>query len=338
MKLKDYCKDRIFVYIILAAAWAMLLIFLWAFHVSVQLIVILSMICALAVISAEAWDFFRKRSFYSNILLQLKKLDQKYLIAEMQEEPQFYEGKLFQAVLNEANKSMCENVSAYRRESLEFREFLELWVHEVKLPLSSLLLMTHNHQSLCNTKFLEQLRKIDSYTDTVLYYARSEAPEKDYLIQEVSLKKTVSNTAMKNREDLLLHSIQLKTDNLNTSVLTDSKWLEYILGQLLANSIKYHAKGRESTVLIFAEDLADKVVLHVKDNGIGIPESDLPYIFEKSFTGENGRKHAKSTGMGLYIVRKLCKKLGHQIEARSVPGQWTEFLISFAKNDFYKMQ
>ena len=116
--------------------------------------------------------------------------------------------------------------------------------------------------------------------------------------------------------------------------MTDGKWLSFILGQLMSNSLKY-----ESTeISVTGEDFPDRTVLRFRDNGIGIPESDLPHIFEKSFTGENGRTHTKSTGMGLYIVKKLCDRLGHAVEVSSVQGEFTEIAIAFGKNELYKFE
>ena len=336
MKLNDFLKDRYFVYISYTAAFAVMLLYMRAFHIQTGLIAALSVIFWISVIIAEIWEFFRKKNFYDDLISKLDSLDKKYLISEMLESPHFYEGRLICEVLGQTNKSMYENAAEYRRNAADFREFIEMWVHEITLPVSSLLLMAHNHKSEANRKVLEQLRRIDGYTDTVLYYARSENAEKDYLINETLLKRSVSNEAVKHREDLLLHNVTLKTSDLDVSVMTDGKWLEFILGQLLANSLKFFSDDREAEIKVSAEDLPDKTVLRFRDNGIGIPESDIPYIFEKSFTGENGRTHAKSTGMGLYIVKNLCERLGHDISVNSLKGEFTEFVITFNKNDFYK--
>ena len=336
MKLTDFIKDRYFVFLSRIIAFVIILMFMTAFHIPAEPIIIISVIFLLLTIVLEAWEFFRKNFFYNDLLDKLEGLDKKYLISEMLEEPRFYEGQLICEALRQANKSMCENVAEYRRSAADFREFIEMWVHEIKLPVSSLLLMTHNHKSESSRKIPEQLRRIDGYTDTVLYYARSENAEKDYMIKEVSLKRTISNVAVKYREDLLLHNVRLHTSELEKKILTDGKWLEFILGQLLANSLKFFPEQREAVIEISAEEFPDRTVLHFRDNGIGIPENDLPYIFEKSFTGENGRTHARSTGMGLYIVKNLCGRLGHEITVNSVKNEFTEFVITFAKNDFYK--
>jgi hypothetical protein len=184
---------------------------------------------------------------------------------------------------------------------------------------------------------MEQIGQIDNYIENVLYYARSETAEKDYLIRDVSLKRIFGEIALKNREQLQARNVNIQAKNLDIYVTTDSKWLEYILGQIMGNSMKYFSDEREPEILVYAENTKDRTILHFRDNGIGITERDLPYIFEKSFTGENGRTHAKSTGMGLYIVKKLCDKLGHSVKVQSVQGEFTEIIITFGRNDFNKI-
>ncbi len=120
-------------------------------------------------------------------------------------------------------------------------------------------------------------------------------------------------------------------------MLTDGKWLEFIFGQLISNSLKYKAEDRPLKISVTAEPHEDSVVLLFKDNGSGIPAEDLPYVFEKSFTGANGHRHPGSTGMGLYIVKSLCNRLGHSLTVRSEQGAFTEFIFTFSKNNHLKM-
>jgi hypothetical protein len=337
MKLWDYIKDRMWFFLIAAVSLGLMLLFLTAFRVSGQLTATLCVIFGLFLIAEETAGFLRKKRFYDDMQGKLDGLDKKYLIHEMLKKPSFLDGQIMFDALCEANKSMCENVADYKQTADDFREFIEMWVHEIKLPVASLQLMAHNHSGELGEKFQEQLRRIDGYTDQVLYYARSENAEKDYIIKEAPLRRTVANVALKNRESAQLCGASIETEGLDLSVMTDGKWLEFMLGQLMANSLKYTVEGREPVIRISAEELTDRVLLRFRDNGAGIPEADLPRIFDKSFTGENGRSYAKSTGMGLYIVKSLCERLGHSITASSVKGEYTEFTIAFAKNQFYKM-
>lgn len=328
MKLTDYLKDRLTAYIIYVISWITALIFMAAFRITLQMIVFISLILWLAVIIAELWGFLRRKSYYDKLLNCLHELDKKYLISEIIDDPEFLEGHILYEVLQETDKSMYEHIAEYRRCNQDFREYIEMWVHEIKLPVVSLQLMCYNDG---NTKYTEQLRRIDDYIENVLYYARSGNAEKDYIIKPVSLKRAFADIAVKNREELQGRNITLRTDNLDVNVMTDGKWLGFIFGQLMGNSMKYGS----DEISVYTEDSDEKTVLHFCDNGIGIPTGDLPYIFEKSFTGENGHTHKKSTGMGLYIVKKLCDKLGHSVSAKSVQGEFTEIIISFGKNDLH---
>lgn len=333
MKLTAFLRDRFPAYLIDLIAWSLAVIFLGAFHCPVQASLIVSAVLLLAVIITEGWEFWRRNRYYSKLLRCLEELDQKYLISETVESPGFLEGEILSEVIREGDRSMCERIAAYRRESMEFREYIELWVHEIKLPVASLQLMCHNDEM---ARYAEPLRRIDSYIENVLYYARIGSAEKDYIIKEVSLRRVFSDTAVRHRKELQERGITLRTGQLDVQVMTDAKWLSYMLGQLMGNCIKYISPHRAPEISVTAETLPDRTILHVRDNGIGIPEHDLPYVFEKSFTGSNGRTRAKSTGMGLYIVRRLCEKMGHSVSAASVQDEFTEISIVFGRSNFMK--
>ena len=334
MKLSDYLKDRAGAYLIGAAAWLIMVIFLCAYHVSSEAVIIVSVVLLLALILAEAITFIKRRRFYNSLEVSLEGLDKKYLVAETLEEPDFTEGRILCNTIHETDKAMLEHINEYKTANEQFREFIEMWVHEVKLPVASLQLMCHNDG---NSRYASQLHRIDDYIENVLYYARSGSAEKDYVIRETSLKRVFADTAIRCREELQERGVSISTEGLDTNVMTDSKWLCYIFGQLISNSMKYFSPDREPEISVKAEAAPDRTVVRFRDNGIGIPESDLPYIFEKSFTGQNGRTHQKSTGMGLYIIKKLCGKLGHSITAESVQDSYTEIIITFGNNDLMKL-
>ena len=206
-----------------------------------------------------------------------------------------------------------------------------------KIPISSLVLLNHNHKNSLDSKYVKQIRKLDNYIDPILYYVRSENAEKDYIIKEMSLNDIIKNVALKNKDDLLENNVDLMVDISDEKVLTDSKWLEFILNQIINNSIKYKRDNIASYIKIKAYENINSVKLLVEDNGIGISKNDLGQVFNKCFTGENGREKSKSTGIGLYIAKKLCVKLGHRIEIESEAGSFTRVVITFGKNDFFKI-
>ena len=337
MRILDYLRDRVLAYIFWCICLIVTIIFLRAFKVHVQAILVVAVIDIMAVTFHEVWNLGRKKKFYACMEESVTGLDKKYLLPEMLPEPRFYEGRLMCDALYQSDKSMTETVNEYRQQTVDFREYIEMWVHEAKIPISAIKLMNHNSPGGTQDKMNVQLKRMDDCIDNVLFYARSESAEKDYIIKESSLKKIFSNVAVRNREALQLIGGGIQAGDLDIRVLTDSKWLEFILGQLMANSIKYASKDRPLTICIYAEENDKETILHFRDNGIGIPEADLPYIFEKSFTGQNGRSEAKSTGMGLYIVKTLCDRLGHGIKVSSTKDKYTEVEILFAKHDFYKM-
>lgn len=336
MKLSEYLIDKIGDILIFILGHFTIIMLLIAFKAEPSLIFSIIFINCIIFLSIILIDYFRKKKFYSNLLNNIENLDKKYLILEMIEKPEFYEGKIFYELLYEINKSMIENVKEYSLSINEFKEYVEMWIHEVKIPISSLVLLNHNHKNELSKKYEEQIRRLDNYIDQILYYVRSENVEKDYIIKETSISSVIKSVALKNKDDLIENNIELDVKVNDENVLTDSKWLEFMLNQIINNSIKYRNQDKKACIKITTEKIDDKVILSIYDNGIGIKKSDLPQIFNKSYTGDNGRKVAKSTGMGLYIVKNLCEKLGHKLDVESEYGKFTKVQITFYENDFYK--
>lgn len=140
----------------------------------------------------------------------------------------------------------------------------------------------------------------------------------------------------KNQDSLLYHQIKINISEIEKQVLSDSKWLEFIINQIVSNSIKY-CRDDHRQIGFKIIDNQNTIALEIIDNGIGIKKSDLPYVFNKSFTGENGRIVGSATGMGLYIVKELCDKLGHQIKIESKVGKYTKVTIYFNDNQYYNV-
>ena len=338
MNFKKYLLDKFIEILIVIFGYIIILMMLLAFKIPSQVIIGITIVFSIIYLAIILISYFKRRGFYNNLINNVGKLDKKYLVLEMLNEPSFYDGEILYQVLYEINKSMNENVKQYEIGLVDFKEYIELWIHEIKLPIASLTLLNHNQKKKIDKRYVEQIRKIDDYVDQILYFVRSENAEKDYLIKETNLKKVINNVAMKNKDDLLENNINFLVEAKDVMVLTDSKWLEYIINQIVSNSIKYIRNDVDSIIKLQVEDLTNQINLHIYDNGIGIPEKDIRRVFEKTFTGENGRNRSKSTGMGLYIVKKLCEKLGHKISIESVQNEYTEVIIAFSKNDFYKMK
>lgn len=336
MKYRDYLKDNLVGIIIYLSTIILIVLILNAFKMPIFVSIICFCIFIICGISIITISYIKKNSFYKNYLSNLEKLSKKYLILETIPEPNTYEEKILVNSLYDINKSMIENINEYQRSTIEFKEFVELWIHEVKIPISSMVLKCHNNKEKYDKAFLSLIRRLDNQIDEVLYYVRSENTEKDFAIAEVSLKEVVRNVGLKNKDDLLESNIDFITDLKELKINTDKKWLEFIINQIINNSIKYK-KDKDSYIKISAFEQSEKKVLEIYDNGIGIPSKDLKRVFDKSFTGSNGREKVKSTGMGLYIVKKLCDKLGHNIKIESKEKEYTKVIIEFGKYEHYKI-
>ena len=336
MRLIDYIKDNIISIIIYFITILLIALTLNAFKMPLLVTILIAFILLINGIVILLVSYYRKNKFYTAFTNNLSKLSKKYLILETIPEPNTYEEKIMVESLYEINKSMIENINEYQKNINEFKEFVELWIHEVKIPISSMVLKCHNNKDKYDASFLSLIRKLDNNVDEILYYVRSENTEKDFAITEVNLKEIIKNVGIKNKDDLLENKIEFIADIKQSNVSTDKKWLEFIINQVINNSIKYK-KDKNSVIKISSREEGDKIILEIYDNGIGIPSKDIKRVFDKSFTGTNGRDRFKSTGMGLYIVKKLCDKLGHIVLIESVENEYTKVILEFGKNEIYKI-
>jgi len=335
MKFTSYLKDKLYYVISSLVSITFILLMLLAFKTKLELIISILLVVIIFSITNLLIDFFKKKTFYNNLLLNIETLDKAYLVLETIDKPNFYEGKILYQALYEINKSMSENVKNLKFQVDDFKEYVEMWIHEVKIPIASLVLMQHNNKDKFSKEQIRQIKRIENYVEQILYYVRQETAEKDYLITEVSLNKIVNKVLLKNKDDILENKINLIVDTLSYDVSTDSKWLEFIINQIINNSVKYKRNVKNSFIKIYVIEKNDKLDLVIEDNGIGINASDLPMVFKKSFTGHNGRIKSKSTGMGLFIAKSLCDKLGHKINVESEESKYTKVIITFSKNNYY---
>ena len=334
MKLVSYIKDKVISIVIYLLMVVLISLILKVFNLDKSVLIVIFLILIINGVMLILVNYFRKRSYYNNILGMLDKLDKKYLVLETVLEPTTYEEEIVNNILYDINKSMIENINIQKRSINEFKDYIEMWIHEVKLPIASMVLKCHNHKEVNSNELLSIIRRLDNDIDQILYYMRSEITEKDFIISEVSLKDIVRSVSLKNKDDLLENKIELEVNIDNECVYTDKKWMEFILNQIISNSIKYK-KEKDSFIKIISNVSEDKVNLIVYDNGIGISKGDIKRVFDKSFTGKNGRDKIKSTGMGLYIVKNLCSKLGHNIYIESALDEYTKVIIEFGKNNYY---
>ena len=336
MKFIGYVKDNLINILIYGLTVILTILMLVAFKSPTPVCIITAILFGFSGFIIIVTSYLRKFKFYESLLNNLENMSKKYLVLETIPEPDTYEERIMVESLYEINKSMLENINEYQKNVSEFKEFVEIWIHEVKIPISSMVLKCHNNQEKYDKSFLSLIRRLDNSIDEVLYYVRSEDTEKDFSINEVNIRELVRSVSIKNKDDLLDNDVTFETNLKASTINTDKKWLEFILNQIINNSIKYK-KDKDSIIKIESYEDNDKVTIKVYDNGIGIPERDIKRVFDKSFTGENGRNKVKSTGMGLYIIKKLCDKLGHSIHIESKEKEYTKVILEFGKNNVYKM-
>lgn len=278
-------------------------------------------------------DFWRQKKYYGQVLDLAEELDKKYLLSEMLPAGRRQEEKILNRTMYLAGKSMNEYAEGYRRRAKEYKEYIELWIHEVKVPIAAARMIIENHPAETGEELLAEVERIEGYTEQALFYARSSAVEKDYLIRKVSLRFLVEETILQKKKLLLAARAGIRLGHLEQTVCSDSKWLVFILGQIVENSVKY-AGEKPPELEIWAEEQKAGVKLFIRDGGIGIPAGEADRVCEKGFTGSNGRKYARSTGLGLYLCDKLCRRLGHGIEVQSREGEGCTVTIVFPKSDF----
>ncbi len=335
MRFKDFLKEKLLLIIGIILAILSIEILLLAHNISFLVRIYCVSIIILVLILAIIIEYKNKNNYYNTLLKNLESLKEKYLISEVIKTPNFIEGKILKEVLQDTGKSMLENVNYYKNIQQDYKEYIELWIHEVKTPISASKLIIENNKNDVTKSINEELDKLENYTEQALFYARSSVVNKDYIINKTKLKEIVNGAILKNKTTFLNEKITLILDNLkDEDVYTDSKWAIFIVNQIIQNSIKY-SKKEDKKIEISSSKKDDKVILYIKDNGIGIKNKEISRVFDKGFTGENGRiTGQKSTGIGLYLCKKLCDKLGLGLELSSKKDCGTEIKIIFPQNSY----
>lgn len=212
------------------------------------------------------------------------------------------------------------------------KDYIDAWVHEIKVPLAAVnLILQSIEDDIPEKKYYlveNELSKINEYVEQVLYYARLDSFSRDYLLQEYSLKEIVHSVIRTQGNYFIQKKLDFSIEGNDQLVLTDAKWVSFIFKQLVSNAIKYTPIGGEIRVTF--SRTKEGVWLFLRDTGIGVPKADQRRIFDKGYTGENGRKSEQhSTGLGLYLAKSLADKLGHQLTMESDKGEGTTMKLLF---------
>lgn len=332
MKLGEFLKDKLlFIAVNFMAFILMATIVILSFD-GWLIVFLIGCIWFIPLILYTAFDFMKWNSYFKSIDKVYQDLDKKYLLPEVVEEANFIGGEKVNEILKDLSREMHENVNKYKNIQQEYREYIETWVHEIKTPIASAKLLSENNNNEVTKKIDIQLDKIENFVEQVLYYSRSDEVGNDYIIKETFLEDIVKAAIKKSYREFINGKISLQLENVNEVVYCDVKWSIFILNQIIVNAIKY-SKKQGGIIKISSVKKDNAVILIIEDNGVGIVERDIGRVFDKGFTGENGRKFGKSTGMGLYICKKLCNRLGLGLSLESKLGIGTKVSVVFPVNN-----
>lgn len=209
----------------------------------------------------------------------------------------------------------------------EMTDYYLMWAHQIKTPIAAIKLLLEGRED--SFLLTEELFKVEQYVEMVLHYLRIESISSDMVLKEYDLHQMVRQSVKKYSVLFINSGLSLKLEEFDLSVLTDEKWLCFVLEQLISNSIKYTKKG---IIHIYMDPGREKVLV-IEDTGIGIRQEDLPRIFERGFTGYNGRMDKKSTGIGLYLCKLICGQLSHGIWVESGEGKGTRAYLDLSRED-----
>lgn len=239
------------------------------------------------------------------------------------------EAEQMQQLMDEMRKEHIREMNAVQEKQKEHYDFIVSWFHEIKTPIAVLHLIQQT--DIDANSLREEIEKIENYVDQALYYAKLDSFNQDYSIGSCDMIGIVKDTVRDHSKTFISKKVRILFPSESMSVQSDSKWLKFIVNQLLTNSLKYTDNSGE--ILIGTNETPQEKQLIIRDNGIGITPQELPRIFNRGFTGETGRTYSKSTGMGLYLAQQLSNKLGHYITCTSEVSSYTEYIIHFPKDD-----
>ena len=321
--LKSYLKKNIKVYILFVVFIAIFFIMFYLYNLPLEALIYTGSFCFLASVIASFSDFVNYRESYKKL-----KFLEKNILNDLEDLPKSldiridYYHKIIEKLYEELEKLTQEN----RQKNTDMVDYYSMWVHQIKTPIAAMNFLLDNEE--VDQKILQQeLFKIERYVEMVLTYIRLDSISSDYVITKINLDEVVKDSVKKYATIFINKKIKLNYVSHETMVISDKKWLSFAFEQILGNSVKYSGTGGEITI----ETCENKLV--IEDNGMGIKEEDLPRIFEKGFTGFNGRYEKKSSGLGLYLCKKTLDKLGHHVEISSKVGEGTRIEIIFPKED-----
>lgn len=321
MRLSQYLRSQkwlILTYVILMIFFAVITLLDPIVSIHITSILYIEGIGLILLIAYCGFDYNKKKTIYDDLRERIE-LDRYIDFPEAASD----ENELIIQLLKHQQDRYLKRIEDIKIERKEWQEYMTSWFHEIKTPIAVSRMIYETGGSLESLE--EEMDKIEHFIEQALYFSRLSDFHKDYLIQENDLERIVKESVKIHMKTFITKKIRLNIEMDKFELLTDKKGLMFILNQILSNALKYTDYHGSITIRIDEK----RRILTVKDSGIGIDSSDLPRVFEKGFTGKNGRQLHSSTGMGLYLARKTAEKLGHAISITSEKDKWTEAIIYF---------
>lgn len=321
-KLFHYFHDRKDIYILSFAFILIFYLILYLYNALIDAIVYAVILCLVLLFVYFCIDFYRYMKKTRNLTAVLQ-LEDVFLF-ELPESSSFLEQQYQQLLhkIDDLFKAVKEQQEINYHEMLDY---FTLWVHQIKTPIFALRLLISSQDASTNDMLLQVL-KIEQYVDMALHYMKLGQISSDLRLKYYDLNAIIQDVVKKQATFFIQKKLTLRLDDIDLKVLTDEKWISFVLEQILSNALKYTKNGY---IHIYVKD----EVLYIEDSGIGIKEEDLPRIFEKGFTGYNGRVDKKASGLGLYLCSRILKYLGHPIQISSQRGKGTVVMIDFHVQD-----
>lgn len=278
-----------------------------------------TLICIVFLIGFVVRDVYRTKKKHQE-LCRLRELSAE-LLETVFEEPNSVEEADYQDMIRKLCREQRESKEQMNRRYGDMIEYYTIWAHQIKTPIASMRLNLQKEDSRLSRRLNADLFRIEQYVEMVLMFLRLDSDSTDYVFRKCELDTIIKDAVKKFASEFIGRRIRLVYEPFHVQVVTDEKWLAFVIEQVLSNALKYTSSG---SITITVED---QQTLCIRDTGIGIAPEDLPRIFEKGYTGYNGRDDKKASGIGLYLCRRICNNLGHTIWAESVPDEGTAVYI-----------
>lgn len=321
--IKNYIKDRIFVILLVLLTLFIYICVYFVYNIDMEPVIYATYLVFLILVLYLCFDFHH----YYKKHIHLSKMKENILYSDYLPKQSTLLDSDYQNLIMELKKINHENAGVSKEQFQEMEDYFTLWVHQIKLPIAAMKLLIET-ETVPDKKLLKsELLKINQYSDMVLAYLRMRSLDTDYVFKTYDLDELVRQAIRKFSIEFIRKKISIDFEETNMKVLTDEKWLVFVLEQLLSNAIKYTNKG---CIHIYGYHST----LYIEDTGIGIYPSDLPRLFEKGFTGFNGRTDKQASGLGLYLCKSIMNKLSHNIEIESQVNIGTKVILHLEYDDF----